>query len=628
METVKAKAEVDMGIEMEAEIDKARVETAEQEASEAPLTLQEKYPRDEPLTALDARDLQSLFQAAYEWLAHNYEMVNRLNVFPVPDGDTGTNMLLTIKSAWTNIANRAHDTVSAVAEAAAEGAHHGSRGNSGVILGQILQGFSQGLREKATLNTYDLAQALREATDSAYAAVPAPVEGTILTVSREISLAAEIAAQKTRDLREFLGHIVEAADEAVRHTPELLPVLKQAGVVDSGGKGLFFVFEGMHRALTGQPVKVDGDPELDQLVEESERSRERKGHRALPPIQWGFDVQFLIEQPNKPVAMIAEEIAAMGDCPLVEGDERLVKVHVHLFDPGIAISYGVATGFLTDIIVENMDDMAAAMQHRIEMEKGADAAHAVNGFDRPTVLPTSPSANGAATTDLPLNEETIGVIAVTPGPGFAELFLHLGAHGVIEGGQSMNPSVADIVEAVHKLPMHQVIILPNNSNILMAAQQAVKSVSKGERAHHLTVVATRTVPQGIAALTAYDPANTKADDLAAQMTAHIADVHTGEVTQAVRSATVDGVEVMQGDIIGLHDGKLVSCGVGLADVALDLLHKMSASEGALITLYYGDFVAEAAAQDFAETVRREYPEQDIEFAYGGQPHYHYILSVE
>jgi len=601
-------------------------ESSEQEGSTR--ALQEKYPQNEPLMALDARDLQSLFQAAYEWLAHNYEMVNRLNVFPVPDGDTGTNMLLTIKSAWTNIANRAHDTVSAVAEAAAEGAHHGSRGNSGVILGQILHGFSQGLREKATLNTQDLAEALREATDSAYAAVPAPVEGTILTVSREISLAAETAAQKTRDLREFLGHIVEAADQAVHDTPNLLPVLKQAGVVDSGGKGLFFVFEGMYRALTGQPVKVAGDPELDQLTNESDGRAERKGHRTLPPIEWGFDVQFLIEQPNKPVATIAAEIAAMGDYPLVEGDEHLVKVHVHLFDPGVALSYGVATGFLTDIVVENMDDMAAAMQHRIEQEQAADAPFAVNGFDHPIDPAIGAVGGDEAASALPLDEETIGVIAVTPGPGFADLFLHLGAHGVIAGGQSMNPSVADIAEAVRKLPMRKVIILPNNSNILMAAQQAVKSVNKDDRAYHLTVVATRTVPQGIAALTAYDPANTTIDDLAAQMTMHMNDVQTGEVTQAVRSATVDGVEVTQGDMIGLHDGKLVSCGDSLADIALDLLRKMNAADGALITLYYGDFVAKAAAQDFAETVRQEYPEQDIELAYGGQPHYHYILSVE
>jgi DAK2 domain fusion protein YloV len=595
--------------------------------SETP-DLSEKYPEDQPVTTLDAHDVQSLFQAAYEWLAHNYELVNRLNVFPVPDGDTGTNMLLTIKSAWTNIASRSHDTVGDVAEAAAEGAHEGSRGNSGVILGQILHGLSQGLREKVTINTHDLAQALRTATESAYAAVPAPVEGTILTVSREVSLAAEAAAQKTRDLREFLAHIVAAADEAVRHTPELLPVLKQAGVVDSGGKGLFFVFEGMHRALTGQPVKSDDAAVLDLAGATHLDRQERKGHRSLPPLHWGFDVQYLIEQPNKPVAMIAAEIAALGDCPLVEGDERLVKVHVHVFDPGVALSYGVATGFITDVVVENMDDMAATMQQRSADADAPTAPAASAPAAEAPLTPPAPQSAPEPAADAPLDESVIGVVAVTPGPGFAEIFRHLGAHALVEGGQSMNPSVAEIADAVRKLPMRRVVILPNNRNILMAAQQAVKIVAKGERPHRLAVVPTRTVPQGVAALTAYDPSLTEGDDLAAQMKAHMDDVQTGEVTQAVRSATVDGVQVHQGDIIGLHNGKLVSCGEGVAGVALDLLQKMEAGEGALITLYYGDFVAEVAAQDFAEMVRREYPDQDIELAYGGQPHYHYILSVE
>jgi len=589
---------------------------------DTPPELHEKYPDDQPVTMLDARDLQSLFQAAYEWLAHNYELVNRLNVFPVPDGDTGTNMLLTIKSALANIAGDSHATVGDVAEAAAEGAHHGSRGNSGVILGQILHGFSQGLREKATLNTQDLAHALRAATESAYAAVPAPVEGTILTVSREISLAAESAAQKTRDLREFLAHIVAAADAAVRRTPEMLPVLKQAGVVDSGGKGLFFVFEGMYRALTGQPVKEAGDADLSSVVGTQFERQERKGQRALPSVQWGFDVQFLIEQPNKPVTTIAAEIAALGDCPLVEGDERLVKVHVHVFDPGVALSYGVATGFITDVVVENMDDMAAAMQERIAALPATETPAPPNGHVEAAALASEPVVAA------PLDETTIGVIVVTPGSGFADIFCNLGAHGLVEGGQSMNPSVAEIADAVRKLPMRQVVILPNNSNILMAAQQASKVVSKGDRTHRLTVIPTRTVPQGVAALTAYDPSLADIDALAKQMKAHIDDVQTGEVTQAVRSATVDGVQVHQGDIIGLHNGKLISCGASVSDVALELLEKMQAAACALITIYYGDFVAVAAAQDFAETVRQRYPEQDIELAYGGQPHYHYILSVE
>ena len=584
----------------------ASVEVASEQ--DVRLDFSEKYPQDQPVTSLDARDLQSLFQAAYEWLAHNYEMVNRLNVFPVPDGDTGTNMLLTIKSAWANIGSRQGVTVGDVAEAAAEGAHHGSRGNSGVILGQILQGFSQSLSKKATLTTHDLAQALREAAEAAYSAVPAPVEGTILTVAREIGVAAEAASHKTRDLRDMLAHIVTAADESVHRTPDLLPVLKQAGVVDSGGKGLFIVFEGMYRALTGQYVPVRGGES--PAVEERFEQRERKGHRTLPPIEWGFDVQFLIEQPNKPVDMIAADIAAMGDCPLVEGDEHLVKVHVHVFDPGVAISYGVATGFITDVVVENMDDMAQAMR-----ERNAEAVSEDAIADHVAAEPF-------------LNEATIGVVAVTPGPGFAEMFAHLGAQGLVQGGQSMNPSVAELAEAVSNLPMRHVVVLPNNGNILMAAQQAAKVVAKGERGQTLHIVPTRTVPQGIAALTAYDPAADDVDALVKAMTAHMNDVETGEVTQAVRSAEVDGIAVNQGDIIGLDNGKLVSCGSRVTDVALDLLAKMETVDSALITIYYGDFVAEAAAQDFAETVRGEYPEQDVELAYGGQPHYHFILSVE
>ncbi len=571
------------------------------------LDLSEKYPQDQPVTTLDARDLQSLFRAAYEWLAHNYEMVNRLNVFPVPDGDTGTNMLLTIKSAWANIANRHNATVGDVAEAAAEGAHHGSRGNSGVILGQILQGFSQSLREKATITTHDLAQALHEAAEAAYKAVPAPVEGTILTVAREVGVAAEAASHKTRDIRDMLAHIVAAADESVLRTPELLPVLKQAGVVDSGGKGLFLVFEGMHRAMTGQyvPTREGESPAVDERYEQMER----KGHRTLPPVEWGFDVQFLIEQPNKPVDTIAADIAAMGDCPLVEGDEHLVKVHVHVFDPGVPISYGIATGFITDVVVENMDDMALAMRQRTE--------------------PTAAEAAAAQSPAAPMQDEAIiGVVAVTPGPGFAEIFAHLGAQGLVQGGQSMNPSVAELADSVAALPMRHVVILPNNGNILMAAQQAAKVVAKGERGQTLHIVPTRTVPQGIAALTAYDPAADDVDVLVKAMSAHMNDVETGEVTQAVRSAEVDGITVSQGDIIGLDNGKLVSCGRSVIDVSLDLLAKMNAAEGALITIYFGDFVAEAAARDFAETVRGEYPEQDVELAFGGQPHYHYILSVE
>jgi DAK2 domain fusion protein YloV len=572
--------------------------------------LLDKYPANQPLTTLDAKDMRSLFRAAYDWLAHNYEQVNRLNVFPVPDGDTGTNMLLTIKSAWNNIVRRDDATsVSDVAEAAAEGAHQGSRGNSGVILGQILRGFSQSLRGKHDITATDLAQALQQASEAAYDAVPSPVEGTILTVSREISSAASSAAENTSDVRKVMEQVVEGADQAVQRTPEQLPVLKKAGVVDSGGKGLFFVFEGMYRALSGLPVRHgDAEEEEGENLSIKER-RERKGNRALPPIQWGFDVQFLIEKPNKPLHVISADIAAMGDCPLVEGDDNLIKVHVHVFNPGEALTYGVMTGFLTDIVVENMDDMAAENQM-------AGVFEGVIAADQPSAV------------HVHLDETHIGLVAVAPGNGFAEIFRNFGAHGIVEGGQSMNPSVAELSEAVRKLPSQRVILLPNNGNIMMAAQQTAKQLGKEKPPRQVTVVPAKNMPQGIAALTAYDPLAEDLDDLKKAMESQMSEVQAGEVTQAVRTAEVDGISVRHGDFIGLRNGKLVICGNSLQEVSFDLLKKMEAAKGSLITIYYGNFVAQAAAQDFAETVRGEYPDLDVELAYGGQPHYHFIVSVE
>ncbi len=604
-------AELPIGNGLEAHEGAAAAAAPAQDTTQQ-MALLDKYPAGQPLTRLDATDLRSLFRAAYDWLAHNYEQVNRLNVFPVPDGDTGTNMLLTIKAAWNSIAGRSDaDTVGAVAEAAAEGAHQGSRGNSGVILGQILRGFSQSLRGKQDINANDLADALQHAADAAYDAVPAPVEGTILTVSREISSAATLAAENTTDMREMMAQVVEGADQAVLRTPDQLAVLKKAGVVDSGGKGLFFVFEGMYRALTGQQVRHSEDEteDADEAKLSLKARRERKGSRTLPPVEWGFDVQYLIEKPNKSVQAIAADIAAMGDCPLVEGDENLVKVHVHVFDPGVVLTYGVTTGFLSDVVIENMDDMAAENQ-------ASGAFEGVTSADQPSLV------------HLHLDETHVGLVAVAPGAGFARIFRDFGAHGVVEGGQSMNPSVAELAEAVRRLPSQRVVLLPNNGNILLAAQQTAKLLSKEKPPRQVTVIPTKNIPQGVAALTAFDPLASDLDALKKSMESHMSEVESGEVTQAVRTAEVDGISVQHGDFIGLHNGKLVICGDSLQGVARDLLHKMAADEGSLITLYYGNFVAEAAAQNFAETVRDEYPDQDVELAYGGQPHYHFIVSVE
>lgn len=579
----------------------------------------EKYPDDSPITQLDGADLRTLLRSAFDWLAHHQEVVNRLNVFPVPDGDTGTNMLLTVKSAWAEILQRGGQSASSVMKAAADGAHRGSRGNSGVILGRILQGMSEGLADLPHVSREDLVAAMRQATEKAYKSVPSPVEGTILTVVREISAAADRAANRSGDLREMLGHMVESGEEAVRRTPEQLPVLKKAGVVDSGGKGLFFLFEGMYRAITGQPVAKDAatDRAADQAAQQAAAANaaeasdaSNKGHRPLPKIEWGFDVQFLIEKPNKPVAEIRADIESMGDYPLVEGDENLVKVHVHVFDPGMALSYGVNLGFMTDVVVENMDDMAATAQI------GMDAA----GED-------APLAPFKLVGELPEPDE-VGVIVVSPGPGLDQAFTSLHAHCIVSGGQTMNPSTGDLIEAVRALPSRRAIILPNNRNIIMAATQAADLLAQADDPREVAVVPSRTIPQGIAALIAFNVHAADLSDLAEHMAEAMSDIHTGEVTQAVRDAEFDGLAVAVGDVIGLHDGALVVKGEAIDATALDLLARMQAEEAEFITIYYGGEITEAEARSFAAKVEDVYPDHEIELIFGGQPYYHYILSSE
>ena len=580
--------------------------------------LAEKYPEALPVVELDGGDVRLLLRAAYDWLGHNYELVNRMNVFPVPDGDTGTNMLLTLKAAWASILDHGGDSAGGVMAAAAEGAHHGSRGNSGVILGQWLHGMAKSLDGLVNLSAADLVVALRSGSQAAYAAVPSPVEGTILTVANDVAAAAE--RSNSEDLRALLAGIVQAADLSVARTPDLLPVLKKAGVVDSGGKGLFYVLDGMYRALSGDLAIDNGDAHLGEVVESVVGQAIGKGVRDLPSTQWGFDVQFLVEKPAKPVAEILADISAMGDCPLVEGDENLVKVHVHVFDPGQALSYGVKLGFMTDVVVENMDDMAVSAQLGGEELAAAAASSAIS------IGHSLPEAN------------EIGLIAVSPGQGFTSILHDLGVHAVVRGGQTMNPSTAQIAEAINLLPSRRIVILPNNGNIVMAAQQAAKLATEasgqngadqdGHEGHTVIVAPSKTLPQGIAALLAYNPAAANLETLAQAMNARMAHVQTGEVTQAVRGGEFDGLTVEIGDIIGLHNGRLVLSASAPVDAVLELLTLMVNDEMEVVTLYYGDFIDQRAAENLVEQLRGVYSELDIEAAYGGQPHYFYILSAE
>ncbi len=570
-----------------------------------------------PILTIDGARWRDLLNTGLAWLERHHEIVNALNVFPVPDGDTGTNMLLTMKSACREITDEQVRTVGAVAKAAAHGALMGARGNSGVILSQILRGISRSLDDQASLNGRTFAEALAEGSRIAYRGVNRPVEGTILTVVREAAAAAESAAQLEDDLRFILARTVRAADEAVANTPKLLPVLAQAGKVDSGGKGLFFILEGIYRGLLGEMAEV---PEAAAEAAPAAAPRPSKGQRDLPKLVYGFDVQFLVEGKGPlDVEAIREHITAMGDCPLVEGDEQLVKVHVHVPDPGVALSYAIGLGFVTDVVVENMDDMSIP-----EMPAGYDPLPP--RFETATdIAPAEPPPADAAEDTFTGPIDGPGIVVVAPGDGLADVFRSMGAHVVIAGGQTMNPSTHDLLEGVRKLPVSEVIILPNNGNIVMAAGQA--QALAAQEGKNVVVVPSKSVPQGISALLTLNP-HTGLDNNVRAMQAALKTVETGEVTVAVQDANFDGIQVRAGAVIGLLNDELTTTGPDAASVAATLLEQMHAADLEIITLYYGAPVTEGDALALQTMLRDRYPKQEIEVVAGGQPFYHYIISAE
>lgn len=555
--------------------------------------LTEKYPPGAEVTSLDGADFRQLLEAGYLWLAQHHESVNALNVFPVPDGDTGTNMLLTMQSAWEEIVRVDGGHLGKIAQAASHGALMGARGNSGVILSQILRGMAKGLEQNTTCRADQLAHALRLAADTAYKGVVKPVEGTILTVIRLVADAAEKAAQLDHDLRFVLRRIVHTAAEAVAKTPSLLAVLAQAGVVDAGGKGLFYLLEGMARALEGE-----------QVARETGRQAAFAGQADALEGEYGFDIQFILQGDNLDVDEIRRVITDMGESVLVVGDYSAVKVHLHAAEPGHALNYGVSVGHMSRIIVENMD---AQFQEFVHGEGAGDGPLAGRS------LPFSeaqPQTAGIAT------------VVVAPGAGLHQVFQSLGASQVLAGGQTMNPSTQELLAAVEACAAEDVIILPNNSNIVMAAQQTKSLTPK--RVH---VVASKTIPQGISALIAFQPGESVEANVAA-MTRALAAIDTGEITVAVRSATFDDIRVEAGEAIGLLNDVLTTHGDQVQGVALELLRQMEAETREIITIYSGQPVTAAEATALQAMLRAAYPDQAIELVNGGQPHYHYILSAE
>jgi uncharacterized protein len=565
--------------------------------------------RPKTMSVFDGQEFKRAILAGQAWLEEHRDAINALNVFPVPDGDTGTNMALTMQAATQAIADAGDTAVYVIAEKLSRGALMGARGNSGVILSQILRGLSTGLERKETITPPDFAAALAVAAQMAYRAVIKPVEGTILTVVRESAEAAQVSATKGVDMATLLGDIVAAARAAVAKTPDLLPTLKQAGVVDAGGQGLLAIFEGMWRYARGESV---------HLTPRQERAESADLHRGRVAIEeeFGYEVVFLLRGEHLNLEEIRDTITRMGGVStVVAGDATLLKVHTHTPTPGAILDYGVGLGSLQDINIENLQEQSLRYAAESAREYGG-VVPGVNGTEPapPVVAPPTP----------PVKPEVreIAAVVVAAGAGWTRVFESLGVAAIVPGGQTMNPSTQELLEAVERVPSQKVILLPNNGNVILSARQVPQLTSK-----EVHVVPTASLPQGITALLAF---NFEADFAAncAAMDAAITGVQSVEITRAVRTVQIDGVDVNEGDFIGLVNDKLVCSGPDQDAVIKEALARARVEEYEIITLYYGADADEAAAQALRQRIVMWFPRLAVEVVNGGQPYYAYIMSVE
>ncbi len=536
--------------------------------------------------------------AGTAWLEKHAARINALNVFPVPDGDTGTNMLLTMQAAIAEVTEDPSHNAGEIARGIAQGALMGARGNSGVILSQILRGFARALEGQPAFDGRGFAMAMREATNTAYKAVTNAVEGTILTVVREAADAAEKAARETRDLGVVLAHTVKAAQQAVEKTPTLLDTLREAGVVDAGGLGLQVILEGALRLLRGEPIELAMPTEMQAQVP-------RTAALSSDEMEYGYCTEFVLQGRNLDFEQIKQDLVKMGDSALIVGDEYLIRVHIHTFRPGLVLDYATQLGTLHKIKIDNMQE-----QHEHFIGLGLE--------EEAPELQVAPPTQAVAVEAL----SGIAVVAVAPGPGLEEVFRSMGASAVVRGGQTMNPSTQELLEAIESVDSDQVILLPNNKNVQMAARQAIELTDRQVR-----IVPTRTVPQGIAALLALNYQASLDENVQAMQRA-MQEVQTAEITRAVRSVQIGDVEVKEGEVIGLLNGELVASGDDVGEMVMQMLEHMNAADYEIITLFYGEDVSEAEAQALAERIRQAYPDQEVEIVSGGQPYYHYILSAE
>ena len=546
-----------------------------------------------PATKVDGPLLRQALLGSLSWLGQHQEEINRLNVFPVPDGDTGTNMLLTLRAALEDIQETEVAEVGRIARITAHGSLMGARGNSGVILSQIFRGFAKAVEGKSVLTPSELANAFEEAANAAYRAVPKPTEGTILTVAREAGRAAQAAAEKPgANVVDVIEGAARGAREATDRTPTQLQVLREAGVVDAGGFGLQIMLEGMLKT-------VEDTAEL--LISSPNAAAAAQASMELPEEGWGYCTEFLIQGQKLDVEDIREKILALGNSVLVVGEPELVKVHVHTDDPGRVIALASSLGKLDRL---NVGDMSS--QHRKLLEEGVAGANGTADYE----------AAG------PARANGVGLVAVVAGDGLVRIFRGLGADAIVEGGQSMNPSLQDLLKAVEQAPYDEVVLLPNNKNVILAAREVDNQTKK--RVHLLD---TATVPQGIAALVAFNSERDAGANLRSMGEA-ATHVQTIEVTHAVRATTANGVRVKKGDVIALINDKLEQAGSSYGEVVSKALEQVGAEKYELVTVYCGSQAVDGDSDRLSETIRQKFPKLEVDVQTGGQDLYPFILSVE
>lgn len=550
------------------------------------------------ITNLEGKRFAEMVLMGANQLSVNAKLVDALNVFPVPDGDTGTNMNLSMTSGAKEVESHINEHIGKVGQALSKGLLMGARGNSGVILSQLFRGFSKKIEAKASINSTEFAEAFAAGVETAYKAVMKPVEGTILTVAKDAAKAAVASAAINEDIVAVMEDVVKEANASLQRTPDLLPVLKEVGVVDSGGQGLVFVYEGFLAQLKGESISISSvAPSMDQLVS-AEHHMNVADHINSEDIEFGFCTEIMVRFQDDMEPYNEDEfrnhLSEMGDSLLVISDDEVVKVHVHTEHPGKVLNYGQKFGTLIKIKVDNMREQHSSLVT--------------------TDAPAAPVATK--------KKEEYGIVTVAMGSGVADLFRSIGAKAVIEGGQTMNPSTEDIVKAIKEVNAKNVIILPNNKNIIMAAQQSVDLVDE-----NVIVIPSKTVPQGMASLLAFNP-SLSAEDNESAMNEALSTVKTGQITFAVRDTSIDGLEIENGDFMGIAEGKIVNKSKNKLEATKELLDSMIDEDSEILTIIYGEDVTESEVNELVEYCEEKFEDVEVELHDGKQPLYSFILAVE